>query len=71
MGFVIQAWLQERGLGKYAEVMEKEGFVEIDELEEMAQEVRQPHLLCSKLAHQPSRAMQLAVNGLQWLLVHA
>ena len=42
--------------------MEKEGFVEIDELEEMAQEVRQPHLLCSKLAHQPSRAMQLAVK---------
>ena len=31
-------WLQERGLGEFAEVMEKEGFVEVDELEAMAPE---------------------------------
>ena len=50
--------------------MEQEGFVEIDELEAMAEEVCQPHVLCSKLAQQSSRAMHLAVDGLQWLLVH-
>ena len=49
-------WLQERGLGEYAEVMEKEGFVEVDELEAMAPEDLRN--LCQEIAAAASVAQR-------------